>query len=147
GLWHGIIPPHLHFRTPNPRLSLEAVRIPTEPLIWERHARPRRAGVSSFGFGGTNVHVVLEEAPQAAPAPPDETQSWVLPISAHSVPALTALATAYAERLAADMPSALANVCATAARGRDHMARRIAVVGATADEMAAQLRERVAQPL
>src|SRR5262249_38090191 len=42
GLWHGIIPPHLHFRTPNPRLSLEAVRIPTEPLIWERHARPRR---------------------------------------------------------------------------------------------------------
>src|SRR5262249_29915721 len=63
--------PSLHFRRPNPRLELETTPfvVCTRTERWESMDAPRRAGVSSFGMGGTNVHVVLEEAP-AAPARP-----------------------------------------------------------------------------
>jgi len=57
------IPPQAAFESPNPRLDLSGIRIPTAPTPWQRDDTPRRAGVSSFGFGGTNCHVVVEEAP------------------------------------------------------------------------------------
>jgi acyl transferase domain-containing protein len=64
-LQHASIPPQCHFTQLNPHLSLEGSRlvIPTEAIAWPRGSRRRLAGVSSFGFGGTNAHVVLEEAP------------------------------------------------------------------------------------
>ena len=68
-LRHGSIPPHLHFRRLNTHISLATpFVIPTQSTAWT-HIGPRRAGVSSFGFGGTNAHVILEEAPPAAHAP------------------------------------------------------------------------------
>src|SRR6185437_14134418 len=59
------IPPTLHHRAPNPEIDLAGSPffVSTELLPWRRGPAPRRAGVSSFGFGGTNAHVVLEEAP------------------------------------------------------------------------------------
>ncbi|MFI4954386.1 MAG: SDR family NAD(P)-dependent oxidoreductase, partial [Gammaproteobacteria bacterium] len=71
-LQHEKIPAHLHFKTLNPAIYLEEipVQIPLQALEWKKQPdRIRRAGVSSFGFSGTNVHVVLEEAPVQ-----DETQ-------------------------------------------------------------------------
>jgi len=68
-LWHRRIPPHASFEEPRPDLGLEASPffVPREAQPWRTAApEPRRAGVSSFGFGGTNVHVVLEEAPPSA---------------------------------------------------------------------------------
>ena len=66
---HGILPPTLHFQSPNPRLELErspfVVHDSARP--WPAGRTPRRAGVSSFGVGGTNAHVVLEQCP-ARPA-------------------------------------------------------------------------------
>src|SRR5262249_19994324 len=65
---HGVIPPSLHFESPNPRIDFAS-----SPFFVNAALRPwsqegvRRAGVSSFGMGGTNVHVVLEQPP-AAPA-------------------------------------------------------------------------------
>ncbi len=66
---HGAIPPHLHFSLLNPHISLDGTPfvIPTRLLDWPRGARRRIAGVSSFGFGGTNAHVILEEAPVVLP--------------------------------------------------------------------------------
>jgi phthiocerol/phenolphthiocerol synthesis type-I polyketide synthase E len=63
------IPPTLHFETPNPRIDWDAtpLRVATELTPWPAQRSPRRAGVSSFGLGGTNAHVVLEQAPALEP--------------------------------------------------------------------------------
>ncbi len=71
-LEHGEIPASLHFTAPNPKIDFERSPffVADRRLPWTPPAGvPRRAGVSSFGVGGTNAHVVLEEAPPA-PAPP-----------------------------------------------------------------------------
>ena len=70
-LEHREIPPSLHFETPNPQIDFAA-----SPFFVNDRLRPwvsdgpRRAGVSSFGMGGTNAHVIVEEAPPAAAAAP-----------------------------------------------------------------------------
>jgi phthiocerol/phenolphthiocerol synthesis type-I polyketide synthase D len=63
----GHIPANLHFEKPNPHIPFDDLRLKVvaEPTDWPSTNRPRRAGVSSFGFGGTNAHVVLEQAPIA----------------------------------------------------------------------------------
>lgn len=64
-LHHQTIPPSLHFETPNPKLNLESspFYVNTKCRTWDTGSLPRRAGVSSFGIGGTNAHIILEEAP------------------------------------------------------------------------------------
>ena len=110
-LRHGQIPPHLHLRSVNPLLKLEEtpIEIPTTLRPWPRGTEPRRAGVSSFGFGGTNGHVVLEEAPlttttntwcpAGCPAPREsvvDRPRHLLALSARSPQALSELAGRYA---------------------------------------------------
>jgi acyl transferase domain-containing protein/acyl carrier protein len=74
------IPQNLHFRELNPHIQLRGTRllIANRNLPWPRSAQPRFAGVSSFGFGGTNAHVVLEEAPVVprTPRPPVAPHQW-----------------------------------------------------------------------
>lgn len=62
-LKHQQIPPHLHFKTPNPKIAFDqyAYAIPTALTPWPQHEGLAIAGVNSFGFGGTNAHVVLQE--------------------------------------------------------------------------------------
>jgi len=64
------IPANLHFQTPNPHIAFDQLRLKVvaEQQDWPSVQRPRRAGVSSFGFGGTNAHVVIEQAPASLPA-------------------------------------------------------------------------------
>ncbi|TBR56739.1 hypothetical protein B4U84_28365 [Westiellopsis prolifica IICB1] len=64
-LKHRRIPPSLHFQEPNPQIDFanSPFYVNTTLSAWEPHATPRRAGVSSFGIGGTNAHIVVEEAP------------------------------------------------------------------------------------
>ena len=59
---HGVIPRHLHYETPSPRMDWERLplRVTSEATPWPELGRPVRAGVSSFGLSGTNAHVVLE---------------------------------------------------------------------------------------
>jgi acyl transferase domain-containing protein/acyl-CoA synthetase (AMP-forming)/AMP-acid ligase II/acyl carrier protein len=61
---HKLIPPTLHFQHPNPKINFDnsPFYVNTQLIEWKRNGSPRRAGVSSFGIGGTNAHVVLEEA-------------------------------------------------------------------------------------
>lgn len=141
-LQHGLIPPQLHFSRLNPHLSLAGSRfvIPTEPLPWPHGGRRRFAGVSSFGFGGTNAHVVLEEAPEIVGRPeagPPGTH--VLPLSAQTDEALITLADDYRAWLEGGGTPRLADICYTAAVRRTHHERRLAVVGTSATEMARQL--------
>ncbi len=71
-LTHRRIPPSLHFSQPNPQIDFAASPFYVNASLaeWPETGQPRRAGVSSFGIGGTNAHVVLEEAPPAPPAAP-----------------------------------------------------------------------------
>jgi acyl transferase domain-containing protein/acyl carrier protein len=87
----GAIPPSLHFERANPEIDFarSPFYVCTTLRDWPSGALPRRAGVSSFGVGGTNAHVVLEEAPARTPAP--AAPDWhVLPISARTETALAA---------------------------------------------------------
>ncbi|MBN1854430.1 MAG: SDR family NAD(P)-dependent oxidoreductase, partial [Pirellulales bacterium] len=63
-LHHELIPPHLHFRLPNPNIDWQTlpIEVPSQGRLWKRNSRPRIAGVSSFGFSGTNAHLLVEEA-------------------------------------------------------------------------------------
>ncbi|MGE5343914.1 MAG: amino acid adenylation domain-containing protein [Candidatus Omnitrophota bacterium] len=78
---HGFIPPSLHYQTPNPNIDFEnsPFYVNTRLREWRSDECPLRAGISSFGIGGTNVHMVLEEAPQRPPSSPGKpTQLLVL---------------------------------------------------------------------
>src|SRR5947209_11517327 len=77
-LRHGSIPPSLYFRKANPKIPFERspFRVNHTLSPWPESNKPRRAGVSSFGIGGTNVHVILEEAPEIEPSA--TAQPWQL---------------------------------------------------------------------
>jgi len=140
-LYHGEIPPHLHFKTPNPYIPWDRlpIEVATQRRAWPTDGR-RIVGVSSFGFSGTNAHVVLEAA---SPAPPraagSERPAQVLVLSAQSRPALLASADNMESALRQCAPDQLADFCFTAATGRSHFEERLAVVGTTPDEIAAGL--------
>jgi myxalamid-type polyketide synthase MxaE and MxaD len=143
-LRHGEIPPNLHLREQNPRLPLagSSFLLPTQRRAWPASAQPRAAGVSSFGMGGTNAHVILEEAPRSAPAaasPVGQDEAWLLPLSAHSPQALSALAREYQHRASAGLLPPLPRLCATAARRRTHHEHRLAVVARNSAELAERL--------
>ena len=79
------IPPTVHYTAPNPELHLDTTPfvIADSYLPWESDG-PRRAGVSSFGVGGTNAHVIVEEAPEPAPVAPLPHTPQVLLLSART---------------------------------------------------------------
>ncbi|THA24433.1 aminotransferase class III-fold pyridoxal phosphate-dependent enzyme [Streptomyces sp. RKND-216] len=147
-LRHGVIPPHLHLKTPNPRIDTDGVlRIPTVATPWPEAATPRAAGVSSFGFGGTNAHVVVTEAPEAddpAAGPGGEAggdatgtrRTDVLTLSARTPEALHTLVDRYARVLRDPAGPAWDDVCHTAGSGRTHFAHRFAVAAGDAEEAA-----------
>jgi len=79
-LKQGLIPPSLHFQTPNPEIDFanSPFFVNTQLREWKTNGKPRLAGVSSFGIGGTNAHVVLEEAPAAQMLTSSDTQQLLL---------------------------------------------------------------------
>lgn len=130
-LEHRLIPPSLHFRDPNPQIDFQhsPFVVNTDAHAWETGTGPRRAGVSSFGIGGTNAHVVLEEAPTAPAAGP--ARPWqLLVLSALDGTALDAATGRLAADLRAYPDRALADIAWTLQAGRRHQPhRRFAVCG------------------
>jgi acyl transferase domain-containing protein/acyl-CoA synthetase (AMP-forming)/AMP-acid ligase II len=143
-LRHREIPPHINLTRLNPLIQLRQTpfAIPLGCSAWpaRENAEPRRACVSSFGFGGTNAHVVLEEAPDVAAAAED-VEPWPLVISARSVPALRTLAHRHADGLEAELAPALGSYCATLATGRAALPERFAMVASDRVALAAGLRD------
>ncbi len=130
-LQHKKIPPHLHLNQLNPYISLEGttLSIPTEYQVWQQDSGRRFAGVSSFGFGGTNCHIVLEEAPVCAKfVNHNERHQHLLTLSAKSEKALRSMALSYKTYLQSHSEVSLADICFTANTGRSHFNYRLAVV-------------------
>jgi amino acid adenylation domain-containing protein len=140
-LRHGQIPASLHCSRPNPALNLEESPffLNTELRDWPRGETPRRAGVSSFGVGGTNAHMVLEEAPELAPASPGRAAE-VLVLSAKTATALEKKAADLAEYFEKNADQPLADVAFTLQSGRQQFQHRRVVVARTGAEAAKALR-------
>jgi len=140
-LRHRQIPPSLHCSTPNPALNLEDTPffLITELRDWPRGQTPRRAGVSSFGVGGTNAHMVLEEAPELPPASPGRAAE-VLVLSAKTARALEKKAADLAEHFEKNADQPIAEVAFTLQSGRQQFQHRRVVIARTGAEAATALR-------
>ncbi len=128
-LEHRQIPPSLHFETPNPECGFESSPFYVSSTLaeWPADGTPRRAGVSSFGIGGSNAHVVLQEAPAAEPSGASRPAQLLL-VSARTPAALERAAERLADHLERDDSAELADVAFTLSVGRRAFAeRRIAV--------------------
>jgi len=135
-LYHRQIPPSLHYLEPNPAIDFATgpFYVNSRLQSWPKTASPRRAGVSSFGIGGTNAHVVLEEAPEATPSGASLRSLQLIPLSAKSPAALQALSSALALHLRDDGAPALADVAYSIAIGRRELPVRKIVAAGHRDE-------------
>jgi amino acid adenylation domain-containing protein len=147
-LQHGVLPPSLHFSEANPHVDFTTASISVvgSAQAWPDHGdgRPRRAGVSAFGIGGTNVHVVLEQAPIRV-RPVSELVSpqvlpQILPLSARTPASLHSSMLALADALERAPQLPLCDVAFTLQQGRAAFGCRHAVVASTVAEAVAALR-------
>lgn len=144
-LKHSLLPASLHYQKPNPSLGLEdsPFYIVSENTPWKKNGHPRRAGLSAFGLGGTNAHVILEEAPEvpaSSPSSPDQ----MLILSAKSPDALKDMASQLADWFDANPEINLADAAWTLQTGRQAFGHRMAITATTPSEAASALRQPLA---
>ena len=138
---HGQIPPTLHFREANPALNLA-----DSPFYVNQELRDwpsaRRAGVSSFGIGGTNAHIVIEQAP-ALPPPGGRREHQLIVLSGRTATALDNVTKNLATYLEAHPELELADVANTLQSGRAALAHRRSLTATNRAEAAAALASRL----
>ena len=142
-LKHRTLPPSLHFEQPNPQIAFDTspFYVNTQCKSWPGGSMPYRAGVSSFGIGGTNVHVIVEEAPIVKPLA--ASRDWqLLMISARSSSALEQSVTNLQRHLAARPELTLADVAYTLQIGRKHFAHRAIALCRNHDDAVSVLHSR-----
>ena len=157
-LKHGEIPPHLHLQQLNPYIQLEqtTIKIPTKLQPWLSVGQSRLAGVSAFGFGGTNAHVILEEAPipvsienslktEQNSANLVNRPFHLLTLSAKTEQALADLVQSYQNYLETNPELAIADVCFSANTGRSHFKHRLAIIAADQQELTDKLAKIIAK--
>lgn len=144
----GVIPASLHAQTPNPGVAFVERRlsVPASPREWPKGDSPRRGGVSSFGFGGTNAHVVVEEADDGTVASaslavqkPNDIATELFVLSADDDVALANLARQTAEAIRAHPDISLAEWAASAGLSRAPLRRRRAFVVTSTARLAESL--------
>ncbi len=141
-LQHGQIPPSLNFLGPNPKIDFQSTPffVNTKLSEWKTNGAPRRAGVSAFGFGGTNAHVVLEQAPQHLSEKGNHAHPLhLLTLSAKTKEALKQQIRNYDLFLDNNKKLSIEEVCFTANTGRPHFQYRLAVIAASIDDLKRQL--------
>jgi acyl transferase domain-containing protein/SAM-dependent methyltransferase len=137
-LQKGQIPPHLHLKEKSRYIDWDdlAIVVPTSLTSWVPINGKRIAGVSSFGFGGTNAHVILEEAPQVTePMAATERPSHLLALSAKNDKALNELVREVSSHLEKAETDKLADICFTTNAGRSHFAHRVSILGKNSEQV------------
>ncbi|NEP59189.1 MAG: acyltransferase domain-containing protein, partial [Symploca sp. SIO2G7] len=143
-LKHKLLPPTLHFEKPNPKINFvdSPFYVNTTISEWKNNGTPRRAGVSAFGIGGTNAHVILEEAPERIKKGnfPDRPVN-LLSLSAKTPEALTQLVGRYQNYIETHQELEIADICYTANTGRVHFSHRLAIIAENKQELLEKLQE------
>ncbi|WP_262704979.1 MULTISPECIES: SDR family NAD(P)-dependent oxidoreductase [Streptomyces] len=143
---HGQLAPSLHSAEVNPKVdfSHSPFVLQRELGPWERLEpyTPRRAAVSSFGAGGSNGHVILEEAPKAPLSGPvaEDGAEWLIVLSAKTDERLREVVHRLHHHLGARPDTCVADVACTLATGRDELESRLAVAARTVSELRDRLR-------
>ncbi|HTL12185.1 MAG TPA: amino acid adenylation domain-containing protein [Bdellovibrionota bacterium] len=144
---HRVLPSTAHFKKPNPKIDFASTPFFVSSRVqpWPRPTQTLRAGVSSFGVGGTNAHVVLEEAPPQGPAGLARPVQLVT-LSARSLAALEANSTSMAHALQGRAGCDLADAAYSLSTGRGAYAWRRAILASSGDEAASVLRQPQGKP-
>jgi len=124
-LKHRTLPPSLNFEQPNPQIDFASspFYVNTACKAWPDGSTPRRAGVSSFGIGGTNVHMIVEEAPVCPPS--SESRDYqLLMLSARSQKALEQAVNRLQQHLETHSEQSLADLAYTLQTGRKQLSHR-----------------------
>ncbi|MGX6606763.1 type I polyketide synthase [Micromonosporaceae bacterium Da 78-11] len=142
---HGVLPATLHVEQPTTHVDWSAgsVRLLTEPREWQRDGRPRRSGISSYGISGTNAHLIIEEAPDAADHPTGPSTNHPGPYAwAVTAPSRESLRT-QAARLHAFVTASPgvrpADIAFSLANGRARFRHRLVAFGADRKALLANL--------
>ncbi|MBU2983347.1 SDR family NAD(P)-dependent oxidoreductase [Lentibacter algarum] len=137
------MPPSLGYEKPNPAIDFEHSPFVVNDRLtpWSRGSTARRAGVNSLGVGGTNAHVVVEEAPESEGSDASDWPFQIMTVSARSKAALEGNAKALAEHLRENPEQNLADVAFTLKEGRRAFEKRRALVAETPAEAAQLLEE------
>lgn len=142
-LKHQQIPPSLHCQQPNSSVPWQqlALRVQQQLTPWYRGANPAIAGVNSFGFGGTNAHVVVEEAATTKKRRSSDRPFHLFTLSAKNFNALRDLAKSYQTFLVSQAEINLADLCFTLNSRRTHFQHRLALVTDTIEHLHASLQK------
>jgi phthiocerol/phenolphthiocerol synthesis type-I polyketide synthase E len=141
-LANGYLVPTLHFQQPNPKIDFDnsPFYVNTKCKPWVSESGPLRAGVSSFGIGGTNAHVILEEAPMA-PATGPSRPLHLLCLSADTETALARATENLSAHLGESPAACLADIAYTLHTGREQFKYRRALVCSDVEDARAVLRK------
>ncbi len=142
-LYNKKIPPTLNIEIPNKRFKfIDSPFYPAAYLSdWNPAGGVRRAGISSFGFGGTNCHMILEEAPAQVKSTEEyeDRQEQLFLLSAKSQEALKKLAENYSVYLSKNTELKLGDICFTAGTSRTSFKNRLAVLCSSTSELSQKL--------
>ncbi len=136
------VAPSLHYKSPNPQIDFEhsPFYVCSTQQEWKTSSVPRRAGVSAFGMGGTNAHIILEEAPERRQVQmKTDRPAHILTLSAKNEDSLQRLLDHYASHLEHSASTRTADICFTTNNGRAHFDHRLSVVGTTSKDLHAKL--------
>jgi thioester reductase-like protein len=140
-LQHGEIPPHLHYRQPNPNVDWDRLHIAVTSTFRRWPDGPRVGGVSSFGASGTNAHAIVSEPPPPRPAG-QPGRSWnVFILSARTQDSLRESAARHAAHLDDHPDIPLADLCYTTQVGRPRQRHGLAVVAGSPGQLRSRLQD------
>ncbi len=147
-LQHRELPPSLNYESPNPRVDFAASPFVVNDRLreWGSAGTPRRAGVTALGAGGTNCHVILEEAPARSPSPAPRRREQLMVLSAKTPAALARMRLNLADALTQAAAPSLADATYTLRVGRKPMAYRWSAVATSPEEAVETLRRDSAPP-
>ncbi|MGA9773582.1 MAG: beta-ketoacyl synthase N-terminal-like domain-containing protein [Blastocatellia bacterium] len=140
---HGLIPPSLHFEHPNPEIDFSGSPFYVNARLsdWKRNGQRRRAGVSSFGIGGTNAHLIIEEAPETQSSKATRGLQLIV-LSAKTESALEQTTDNFLSHLKQHSDLKLADAAYTFALGRRAFNYRRALVSADVDDTISAIESR-----